>query len=92
MDLQSHLINAQDDLCEQHRKSYQGGYTGGANTMVRIQDESSNLDQVTVEYWAVATNLTATNSKLTNQVALYANLLSTKEANNVSLQRDVLNL
>ena len=45
----------------------------------------ANLAQATAEHLAGITNLTTTNINLTEQVALYANRLSTKEADNMAL-------
>ena len=45
----------------------------------------TNLAQATSEDRAAVTNLTTENSTLTEQVALYDNRLSTKEADNMAL-------
>ena len=52
----------------------------------------ANLEQATAEDCAAVTNLTTANSTLTEQVALYANRLSTKEADNMALQNAMRNL
>ena len=53
--------------------------------------EFSNLAQDTVEERSTATNLTMDNSTLTEQVVLYANRLSTKEADNMTLHTAMKN-
>ena len=52
----------------------------------------ANLAQATVEDRAAVTNITTTNSTLKEKVALYINLLSTKEADNMALQTAMKNL
>ena len=52
----------------------------------------SNLAQDTVEDRAAATNLTTSNGTLTEQVVMYANCLSNKEAGKVASQTEVSNL
>ena len=52
----------------------------------------SNLLQATAENCATINNLKTVNSTLTEQVAMYANSLSTKEADNVSLKTAMNNL
>ena len=52
----------------------------------------ANLAQAIAEDRAAVTNLTTANSILTEQVALYANRLSTKEAYIMSLQTAMRNL
>ena len=54
--------------------------------------EFANLAQATAEDRAAVTNLTAANSTLTEQVVLYANRLSTKEADNIVMQMSMKNL
>ena len=51
----------------------------------------ANLAQAIAENHAAITNLTTANITLTEQVVLYANRLSTKEANNMALQRTIRN-
>ena len=53
--------------------------------------EFSNLAQDTVEERSTVTNLTMDNSTLTEQVVLYANRLSTKEADNMTLHTAMKN-
>ena len=50
------------------------------------------LVQATAEDCSIVTNLTTSNSKLIEQVVLYGNRLSTKEADNMSLQTAIKNL
>ena len=52
----------------------------------------ANLAQATSEDRVAITNLTTENSNLTEQVTLYANCLSTKEAYNMALQTAMRNL
>ena len=52
----------------------------------------ANLAQTTVDDRAAVTNLTTENITLTEQVALYANRLSNKEADNMALQTVMRNL
>ena len=52
----------------------------------------SNLEQATAEDCAAVTNLITVNNTLTEQVVLYKNRLSTKEAYNMSLQTAMRNL
>ena len=47
----------------------------------------ANLAQATAKDRAAVTNLTTANSTVTEQVALFANRLSTKEADNMALQK-----
>ena len=54
--------------------------------------EFSNLAQATLEDRAALTNLTTVNSTLMEQVAMYTNNLSTKEADNMALQTTIRNL
>ena len=68
------------------------GYADGANNLVGMQDEFSNLEQATLEDQVAVTNLKYVNTTLTDQVALYTNHLSSKDAENSTLQREVLNL
>ena len=51
-----------------------------------------NLEQTTAEDYAAFTNMTMANTTHTKQVALYANLFSTKEAEHVALQTAMKNL
>ena len=51
--------------------------------------ESANMAQATSEDCAAAPNLMTANLTLFEQVALYANLLSTKEADNAALQTTI---
>ena len=50
------------------------------------------MTQATVEYCSVITNLNIEKSTLKEQVALYANRLSTKEADKVGIQMAIKNL
>ena len=52
----------------------------------------ANLSQATAENCAAVTNLKPANSTLTEQVVLYVNRLSTKEADNMALQNAMRNL
>ena len=52
----------------------------------------ANLAKATAEDRADVTNLTTPNRTLTEQVALYANRLSTKEADNIVMQISMKNL
>ena len=54
--------------------------------------EFAHLTQETAEDRADVTNLTMMNITLTKQVALYANHLSTKDADNVALLTAMKNL
>ena len=60
--------------------------------MVVIQDAFANLAQVTEEDIVAVTNLKIVNTTMADKVALYARLLSTKEAGNEVLQITVRNL
>ena len=51
-----------------------------------------NMAQDTADDRAAVTNLNTENSTLTEQVALYANRLSTKATNKVALQTTIKNL
>ena len=51
-----------------------------------------NMTQAMEEDLASITNLKTENRKLTDQVALYANWLSTKETDNVALQTEMKKL
>ena len=83
---QAHFIEAQADVRERQQTSQQGEYhTGTANTVTEMSVVFANLAQATAEHLAGITNLTTTNINLTEQVALYANRLSTKEADNMAL-------
>ena len=57
-----------------------------------MKDTFSNLAQVIEEDRRATKNLTASNSTLTDQVALYANILSTKEVEYAALKWTVQNL
>ena len=93
MDFQYHLIEAQADLHELQQTYCKGGYTsGGVHNILGIQDTFANLEQEMVEYWSDITTLTTMNTTLTEQVVLYTNCLSTKEADNEELQMSVRNL
>ena len=59
---------------------------------MEMSAEFSNLAQATSEDRAAVTNLTTVNSTLTEQVAMYTNNLSTKEADNMALQTSMSNL
>ena len=59
---------------------------------MEIYTEFTNMAQAMTDYRAAVTNLTTANSTLTEQVALYANHFSTKEADNVALQTATKNL
>ena len=50
------------------------------------------MAQATAEDQDAVTNLTMANITLAEQVALYANCLSTKEADNIALQMAIKNL
>ena len=50
------------------------------------------MEQATAEYCAAVTNLTTYNSKISKQVALYANCLYTKDTDNTALQTEIKNL
>ena len=52
----------------------------------------TNMKQTMVEDRSAVTNLTMANITLTEQVALYDNRLSTKEADNMELQTSMKNL
>ena len=54
--------------------------------------EFSNLAQAKAEDSAAVTNLTTANSTLTEQGTMYANRLSSKEADKMALQTDMKNL
>ena len=54
--------------------------------------EFANLAHATAEDRVAVTNLTRENSTLTEQVALYANRISNKEADNIALQAYMRNL
>ena len=64
------------------------GYSiaGGANNSINISMGFSNMEQATAEDPDALTNLMMANSTLSEQVARYANCLSTKEADNVALK------
>ena len=57
-----------------------------------MQDDFSNLVKEKSEDRAAVNNLTASNCTLIDQVALYANRLSAKEAESNALQREVKKL
>ena len=89
---QEHFIEVQADLWERQRTSRQGGYhTGTANNATEMSMAFTNLAQATAEYRAAVTNLTTANSTLTEQVALYANRLSTEEAEIMEMQTAMSN-
>ena len=91
MEFQDHFVEAQADPRKRQQTSRQGGYTGGANNLDDIQDAFDILEKVTVEYQVAITNMTAVNTTLMEQVSLYTNHISTKEAENDTLQRAVHN-
>ena len=77
-----------EDLRKQQKTSHQGGCisAGIAENSMEISTTFANLAQTTVEDHTAVTNMTTANITLTKQVDLYANLLSTKEADNVEMQ------
>ena len=79
---------------EHQQTSYQGWYSsgGGVHNSMEINQKFVNLVQATVEDCADVTNLMMAKSKLSKQVALYANCLSTKESDNEALQISVKTL
>ena len=90
---QAHFIEAQADLRELQQTSRQGGYhTRTANNAMEMSVEFANLAHATAEDRVAVTNLTRENSTLTEQVALYANRISNKEADNIALQAYMRNL
>ena len=94
MDLQAYSIEAQADLRKHQKTSHPGGYdiSGGAHNAMVIQVEFTNMKQEIEEYCANITTLTMTKSTLLYQLELYANRLSTKEADNEELKTSVRNL
>ena len=52
----------------------------------------ANLAHATVENRVAVTNLTTANSTLTEQVAMYANRIFTKESDKLALQTSMKNL
>ena len=76
----------------QHTFRQEGYIKGTANNVTEISTAFANLAQATVEDRAAVTNITTTNSTLKEQVALYINRLSTKEADNMALQTAMKNL
>ena len=75
---QAHFIEAQFDIRERQKTSLQSGY--GANNLVGIEENFSNLDQAAAEDRASVTNLTDANMNLENKVAEKANHIATKDA------------
>ena len=69
-----------------------GYHTITVNNVTEISMAFSNLEQATAEDCAAVTNLITVNNTLTEQVVLYKNRLSTKEAYNMSLQTAMRNL
>ena len=67
---------------KQHQTSCQVGYIslGIANNTMEMFADFSNLEQATAEDIADVANLTTENITHTDQVVLYANCLSTNEA------------
>ena len=63
-----------------------------ARNLFRVQNTFDNLAQYTEEYWTDVSNLKNTPYKLTDQVTLYTNHLSTKENDSMSLHWLVQNL
>ena len=78
----SHFIEARADLREQQKTSQQGGYHT-ANKITEMSLSFENLEQATAEDHAAVKNLTMANITLTEQVAMYSNRLSNKEADNM---------
>ena len=90
---QAHFIEAQADLWERHKTSRQGEYhTGTTDNAMEISMEFENLAQSMAEDRAVVINLNTANSNLIEQVALYVNRLSNKEAENMALHIAMKNL
>ena len=83
---QAHFIKAQANLQERQKISCQGEYhTGTAKNAMEFSMDLANLAQATAEDLATVTNLTTSNSTFAEILALYANRLSTKEADNMAL-------
>ena len=83
---QEHFIKMQVDLHEQQQTSRQGGYRiGAANNAMEMSITFSNLAEATAEDLADIKNIRMENSNLKEQVALYANCLSTKESDSMVL-------
>ena len=83
---QTHFVKAQANLQERQQTSRQGEYhTGTANNTMEFSMGFANLAHATAEDLATMKNLTTANSTLTEQVVLYANRLSAKEADNMAL-------
>ena len=83
----------QADLQERQETSWQGRYhTGSANNAMYMSVAFTNLSQAMKKDPSAVTNLMTANINLTEQVALYANYLSTKEADSMALQTATRNL
>ena len=65
------------------------GYYRGANKVVGMYDAFTKLAQTISEDQLDVTNLMYKNSNILDQVAIYANHLSSKEPENASLQQSV---
>ena len=93
MGFQAHFIELQSKLREWQQTSCRGRYTSGvAHNLVGIQDAFTNLVQAKLKYQAAVTNLNTEKSTLTYQVSLYANILSTKEADTDTMQKSASKL
>ena len=83
---QTHFVKAQANLQERQQTSRQWEYyTGTANNTMEFSMDFANLAHATAEDLATMKNLTTANSTLAEQVVLYANHLSAKEADNMAL-------
>ena len=90
---QTHFVKAQANLQERQQTSRQGEYhTGTTDNAMEISMEFENLAQSVAEDRAVVINLNTANSNLIEQVALYVNRLSNKEAENMALHIAMKNL
>ena len=84
---QDHSIEAQADLKERRQTLCQGGY--GADNLVGIEEDSTNLTQETAEDKAAVTYITGSNINLTTQVAEYANHMATNYSEMVTMQKTI---
>ena len=90
---QAHFNKSQADLQEFQKTSRKGGYhTSTAYNSMEIPISFTNMEQAMVEDRSAVTNLTMANITLTEQVALYDNRLSIKEADNMELQTSMKNI
>ena len=90
-----HISSRRRNTCmNDSRPPTKGGYisAGMANNAMETTMAFANLAQSTAEDRATITNLKTVNSTLPEQVVRYANRLSTKEADNVLLQKAMKNL